>query len=115
MTSPPRYDKKTAMTMYKSLPEKDKELLPVVRAIAREAGRVIMRVYNEAASNDNAMQTEIKADNSPVTIADKLSSERSVDNMPTCAVFSLEFDITRWDELVWATGINADFDYPKKA
>ncbi|HEY6643635.1 histidine phosphatase family protein [Povalibacter sp.] len=46
--------------------------------------------------------------------ADQLSGERSIDNMPTCAVYSLEFDIAHWNELVWATGINADFDYPKK-
>ena len=86
------------MTAYKSLPEKDKELLPVVRAIAREAGRVIMRVYNEAASNDNAMQTEIKADNSPVTVADKLASGligRSLKRLtPDIPVVCEENDIT---------------------
>jgi phosphohistidine phosphatase len=47
--------------------------------------------------------------------ADKISGERSLDNMPTCAVFTLEFDIADWSDLAWATGINADFDYPKKA
>jgi phosphohistidine phosphatase len=46
--------------------------------------------------------------------ADKISGERSLDNMPTCAVFTLEFDITDWRELAWATGVNANFDYPKK-
>ena len=47
--------------------------------------------------------------------ADKISSERSIDNMPTCAIFTLEFDINHWNELAWATGVNADFDYPKKS
>jgi phosphohistidine phosphatase len=46
--------------------------------------------------------------------ADRVSSERSIDNMPTGAVYSLEFDIAQWSELSWASGSNADFDYPKK-
>jgi phosphohistidine phosphatase len=46
--------------------------------------------------------------------ADALSSERSIDNMPTCAAYTLEFDITDWSELQLATGVNAEFDYPKK-
>jgi phosphohistidine phosphatase len=47
--------------------------------------------------------------------ADKLSHERSIDNMPTCAIYSLEFDIGEWSELEWSSGVNADFDYPKKS
>ncbi len=46
--------------------------------------------------------------------ADKVSAERSIDNMPTCAVYTLEFDIKNWSELELATGVNAEFDYPKK-
>lgn len=46
--------------------------------------------------------------------ADRLSSERSIDNMPTCAVYTLEFDIAQWSELDWESGVEADFDYPKK-
>lgn len=47
--------------------------------------------------------------------ADELSSERSIDNLPTCAVYTLEFDIGNWSELEWTSGINADFDYPKRS
>jgi phosphohistidine phosphatase len=47
--------------------------------------------------------------------ADELSSERSIDNLPTCAVYTLEFEIKDWSELEWASGVNVDFDYPKKA
>jgi phosphohistidine phosphatase len=46
--------------------------------------------------------------------ADKLSSDRSVDNMPTCAVYTLEVDIANWGELDWSSGVNADMDYPSK-
>lgn len=46
--------------------------------------------------------------------ADQLSAERSLDNMPTCSVYRLEFDIEHWSELTWGSGVNAEFDYPKK-
>jgi 3'(2'), 5'-bisphosphate nucleotidase len=48
--------------------------LPVLRAIAREAGKIIMGIYNDAAANTGVLGTEIKHDQSPVTEADKLSS-----------------------------------------
>ncbi|MGH8175179.1 MAG: SixA phosphatase family protein [Steroidobacter sp.] len=47
--------------------------------------------------------------------ADEVSGDRSVDNLPTCAVYTLQFDTKYWSELEWASGLNADFDYPKKA
>jgi phosphohistidine phosphatase len=46
--------------------------------------------------------------------ADELCCERSIDNMPTCAVFTMEFDLEDWRELEVAQGVNAEFDYPNK-
>jgi phosphohistidine phosphatase len=46
--------------------------------------------------------------------ADKLSSERPIDAMPTCAVVTARFAIKHWDELAWATGVDVDLDYPDK-
>jgi phosphohistidine phosphatase len=47
--------------------------------------------------------------------ADRISSERSVDNLPTCAVYSLQFEIAAWSELQWDSGIDAELDYPKRS
>jgi phosphohistidine phosphatase len=47
--------------------------------------------------------------------ADQLASERSMENMPTGGVFTLEFDIAHWSDLAFGTGVNADFDYPTKS
>jgi phosphohistidine phosphatase len=47
--------------------------------------------------------------------ADRISSERSVDNLPTCAVYTLQFEIKDWSELEWSSGIDAELDYPKRA
>lgn len=44
--------------------------------------------------------------------ADQLSAERSLDNMPTCAAYTLEFDLANWRDLEWRSGTNAEFDYP---
>lgn len=77
------------------------------------APRTMLTVIHE--SGDNAKHLMLVGHNPGITeFADKICGERSIDNMPTCAVFTLEFDITHWNELVWASGVNADFDYPKK-
>jgi phosphohistidine phosphatase len=47
--------------------------------------------------------------------ADKISAERSIDNMPTCAVYTLQFEIKDWSELEWSSGIDAELDYPKRS
>ena len=46
--------------------------------------------------------------------ANRLSAGEQIDNMPTCAIYSLEFDLKDWSALAWNSGVNADFDYPKK-
>jgi phosphohistidine phosphatase len=47
--------------------------------------------------------------------AEQISSERSIDNMPTCATYTVQFDIDHWSKLDWSSGLNAEFDYPKKS
>jgi phosphohistidine phosphatase len=47
--------------------------------------------------------------------ADKISSERGIDNMPTCAVYTLQFEIGAWSELEWDSGVDAELDYPKRS
>jgi phosphohistidine phosphatase len=47
--------------------------------------------------------------------ADKISSERGIDNMPTCAVYTLQFEIAAWSELEWDSGVDAELDYPKRS
>ncbi len=47
--------------------------------------------------------------------ADRISSERSVDNLPTCAIYSLQFEIAAWSELQWDSGVDAELDYPKRS
>jgi phosphohistidine phosphatase len=46
--------------------------------------------------------------------ADKLSSERRIEAMPTCAVVTLQFNIDTWSGLTWDTGADVDLDYPAR-
>jgi len=74
-----------------------KELLKVIRELGGAAAHLMIVGHNPGLTE----------------FADAVSSERSVDNMPTCAVYTLEFDIKNWSSLELSTGVNADFDYPK--
>lgn len=76
-----------------------KDLLKVVRELGGEVPHLMVVGHNPGISE----------------FADRLSAERSVDTMPTCAVYTLEFELEAWSELDWSTGVNADFDYPKRA
>ncbi|HEY4367301.1 MAG TPA: histidine phosphatase family protein [Steroidobacteraceae bacterium] len=75
-----------------------KDMLHVVQELGGDVGHLMVVGHNPGITE----------------FADRLSSERSLDNMPTGAVYTLEFDIGAWAELDWASGVNADFDYPKK-
>ncbi len=40
--------------------------------------------------------------------------DRPIDNMPTCSIYSLVFEITSWKEILFRKGKTEFFDYPKK-
>lgn len=62
----------------------------------------------------NAQHLMIVGHNPGLTeFAERISDDRGIDNMPTCAIYTLEFDIKEWSALEWNTGVNAELDYPK--
>jgi len=73
------------------------DLLTVVRELGGEAKHVMVFGHNPG-MND---------------CANKLSSGDQIDNLPTCGVFTAQFDIASWAELDWNGGQDAEFDYPK--
>jgi phosphohistidine phosphatase len=46
-------------------------------------------------------------------LANRLSAGETIDNMPTCAVFTARFELASWDRLTWGQGEDAEFDYPR--
>lgn len=77
------------------------------------AARDMLKVIHEL--GDDTRHLAVVGHNPGITdFADQISSERSMENMPTGATYTLEFDISNWSELAWSSGLNAEFDYPKK-
>lgn len=65
---------------------------------------------------DRARHLMVVGHNPGITeFADRISSERGLDNMPTCAVYTLQFPIAAWSELEWDSGVDAELDYPKRS
>ena len=76
--------------------------------------KVLLKVIQELGGS--AKHLMIVGHNPGLTeFADTLSDERSVDNMPTCAMYSVEFDIESWSDLTLGSGVNVEFDYPKNS
>jgi phosphohistidine phosphatase len=62
----------------------------------------------------NARHLMVFGHNPGITeFANRLSAGDRIDNMPTSAVFTATFAIDDWSELDWASGRDAQFDYPK--
>ena len=61
-----------------------------------------------------AVIRELGGHNPGITdFANRLSAGDQIDNMPTCAIFTAEFDVADWADLDWQSGREAEFDYPK--
>jgi phosphohistidine phosphatase len=76
-----------------------KDMLAVIRELGERARHLMVVGHNPGITE----------------FADRISSERSVDNLPTCAVYSLQFEVAAWSELQWDSGVDADLDYPKRS
>ena len=76
-----------------------KDMLAVIRELGERARHLMVVGHNPGITE----------------FADRISSEREVDNLPTCAVYSLQFEIAAWSELEWDTGVDAELDYPKRS
>lgn len=82
------------------------------------------RLYTADAKDFLAIAREIAASHQHPLIAshnpgitefaDKLSSERRIDAMPTCAFVTLRFDIENWTELAWHSAVDVELDYPDR-
>jgi phosphohistidine phosphatase len=76
-----------------------KDMLAVIRELGERAHHLMVVGHNPGITE----------------FADRISSERSVDNLPTCAVYSLQFAIAAWSELQWDSGVDAELAYPKRS
>lgn len=62
----------------------------------------------------NAQHVMVFAHNPGITdCANKLSAGEQIDTLPTCGVFTACFAVSDWSQLDWASGLEAEFDYPR--
>jgi phosphohistidine phosphatase len=62
----------------------------------------------------NARHVMVFAHNPGITdCANKLSAGEQIDTLPTCGVFTACFAANDWSQLDWASGLEAEFDYPR--
>jgi phosphohistidine phosphatase len=73
------------------------DMLAVIREIGGDARHLMVFGHNPGITE----------------FANRLSAGDRIDNMPTSAVFTATFAIDDWSELDWASGQDAQFDYPK--
>ena len=73
------------------------DILAVVRELGGEARHVMVFGHNPGITE----------------CANQLSAGEQIDNLPTCGVFTAQFDIDAWQALDWHGGQDAEFDYPK--
>lgn len=75
--------------------------------------KVMLAVINERGGT--AQHLAVVGHNPGITeLANQLSCERAVDNLPTCGVYTLEFNESDWGSVTWANGVNAQLDYPAR-
>lgn len=112
LTSPALRATSTTTLMARELGIAESRIVTDERLYLASAKRLLATVQELGGGEKHLM---IVGHNPGLTeFADALSCERSIDNMPTCAVYTLEFDIEDWSELEFAQGVNAEFDYPAR-
>ncbi len=66
------------------------------------------------ALDDRASHVIVVGHNPGMTLFAESLTNVTIDNMPTCSIFCIQFDITSWKDVKIGNGIPIFFDYPKK-
>ncbi len=66
------------------------------------------------ALDDNLFRVMLVGHNPGFTVLCNYLSDADIDNMPTCSIAQIEFDVDQWDFVSAHSGALLEFDYPKK-
>jgi len=111
LTSPAKRAKKTASKIAKKIDYNKKDIAKDKRLY--HAGiRLIKEVVKEV--DDRVDSLMIFGHNPGFTDFVNNISDASIDNIPTCGVVAIEFDISSWKQIDDEKGAVTFFDYPKK-
>ncbi len=106
--SPAERAKTTALALAVQLPAVEMTWNDSIYLCAPETWLKLIRQW------DDAFQTGMTVGHNPgaTSMVNQLSQSR-IDNMPTCSIAALEFEVTSWQEVDWGLGKLVWFDYPK--
>jgi phosphohistidine phosphatase len=111
ISSPAKRAKKTAELFAKEYGKKEHEVI-FISALYHAPAPVFYEVISTLSGDLNAIA--LFAHNPGITsFINSLIDDASIDNMPTCGVFSIKTNIKSWDEFASAKKEFVFFDYPK--
>ena len=113
VSSPAKRAKKTAELFCKEMGDKEDSVI-FVTALYQASAEIFFEVI--ALLDDPFQTVALFAHNPGITnFANELVPEIKLDNMPTCAVFAVQADISKWSAFGKAKREFLLFDYPKNS
>ncbi|MEJ2114621.1 MAG: histidine phosphatase family protein [Gammaproteobacteria bacterium] len=64
--------------------------------------------------DDNFSRVMLVGHNPGLTVLFNFLSNAKIDNMPTCSIAQIQFDVDSWNSITEHSGELIEFDYPKK-
>ena len=112
VSSPAKRAKKTAELFTETF-DKTSDNIILISALYHASVEVLYQVIS--ALPDNLDTVAIFSHNPGITyFVNSLNTKTQIDNMPTCAIFAIEINITQWQGFAKANKEFLFFDYPKK-
>ncbi len=112
ISSPAKRAKKTAELFAETFKKSTDEII-FISALYHATSEMFYEVV--AALPDNLQSVGMFSHNPGITyFVNSLLTKAQIDNMPTCAIFAIETDITQWSGFAKAKKECLFFDYPKK-
>lgn len=111
VSSPAKRAKKTA-EFFCAAYKKNKEDIIFISALYHAGSNNFFEVVEQL--SDNTDSVAIFSHNPGITdFANQLVKDVAVDNVPTCGIFAVQADITKWKDFAKAKKELLFFDYPK--
>ena len=112
VSSPAKRAKKTAELFTEPFDKTSGNII-LISALYHASVEVLYEVIS--ALPDNLDTVAIFSHNPGITyFVNSLNTKTQIDNMPTCAIFAIEINITQWQGFAKANREFLFFDYPKK-
>lgn len=111
ISSPAERAKTTAITFAKSFGQDETEI-KYDYGIYEKGSKFILNLLKE--SSDTLNSIIIFGHNPDITSLSSYFSGKYFDNVPTCGIVSIEFDVSHWKEIENTDGKLIFFEFPKK-